>query len=126
MSQSQRNDEGLNPNRAIGGFNVSRIAIPKSNKGINFRVLLCFIPAGNAEKSTNNIAVNKEEEEPFRSVDGGGIDDVGSPEIVPIDSPNFLIDDLHSFRYGGLLLGIPLSVEGTIFSKTIGMRKRYE
>ena len=111
----------MNSNRAIGGLEVSGIAVSQSNKIINLRCLVSFIPTGNAKESSHHITIDEEKEKSLGSIDGCRIDYVCSSQIVPINSSDLLINDLDSFRDGGWLLGIPLGVESTVLSKTLGM-----
>ena len=60
LLESERDDEGVNINGTVRGFDVFRITISESDESIDFSLLTSFVPWADNKESSNNIAINKE------------------------------------------------------------------
>ena len=116
--QSEGDDEGVNINRAVGSLNILGISITQSNEGINLGFLGFFGPWGNHEEGADNISVDEEVNESFGGIDIGLIKEVSLSQVIPINSPHFLVNCGDNVGNLGLFCRISVCIIVTVLAPT--------
>ena len=113
---SRKSNEGLDINGAVGSLDVLGVPIAQPDEGVDFGSLGFLVPGGDDQESSNDVPVDEEVQEAVGSVDVGLVEKPGTPQVVPVSPPDFLVDCGHNHRDVSLLPRVPTGIELTVLT----------